>query len=182
MTDELGFGWEKRRQGNLDILSGKTTFRDEFRVMLRSVVANGHTFEQCKEELKKSTCIIPSSDPIIFLIVTFHLSLLWLLDIILDAGFPRFYEYCKEVDIPVVIISRYVAFRPFRTLGMPSSPIVAHVLDLSLCTTNSGMAPLIRAVLSSNISHGAEDIDIVSNEVDVFPDGTWEIKYRHPTR
>ena len=27
MTDELGYGAEKRRQGNLDILSGKVTFR-----------------------------------------------------------------------------------------------------------------------------------------------------------
>ncbi len=27
MTDELGFGPEKRRQGNLDILAGKVTFR-----------------------------------------------------------------------------------------------------------------------------------------------------------
>ena len=27
MTDELGYGAEKRRQGNLDILAGKVTFR-----------------------------------------------------------------------------------------------------------------------------------------------------------
>ena len=27
MTDELGYGLEKRRQGNLDILAGKVTFR-----------------------------------------------------------------------------------------------------------------------------------------------------------
>ncbi|KAI1789215.1 HAD-like domain-containing protein [Ganoderma leucocontextum] len=125
MTDELGFGPEKRRQGNLDILSGKVTFRDAFREMLESISANGHSFEFCKEELKKN--------------------------IVLDAGFKDFYRYCKEHDVPVVIIS-------------------------------SGMAPIIRAVLSNLI--GEEDskaIEIVSNEADVHENGTWSIKYRHPT-
>ncbi|KAI0367417.1 hypothetical protein BV20DRAFT_1045630 [Pilatotrama ljubarskyi] len=125
MTDNLGFGPEKRRQGNLDILAGKTTFRDAFREMLESVSANGHTFEECKEVLKKN--------------------------ISLDVGFKDFYRYCKEHDIPIVIIS-------------------------------SGMAPLIRAVLSNLIGEeDAKEIEIVSNEVEVHPDGTWEIKYRHPT-
>lgn len=76
MTDFLGFGKEKRRQGNLEILSGRETFRyalslpfghsvrnyslkflfcsDAFREMLESVSANGHTFEECKEVLKNS--------------------------------------------------------------------------------------------------------------------------------
>ncbi|KAJ8454589.1 hypothetical protein ONZ51_g12940 [Trametes cubensis] len=125
MTDNLGFGPEKRRQGNLDILAGKTTFRDAFREMLESVVANGHSFEECKEVLKQN--------------------------ISLDPGFKDFYRYCKEHDIPVVIIS-------------------------------SGMAPLIRAVLSKLIGEEeAKEIEIVSNEVDIHPDGKWEIKYRHPT-
>ena len=45
------------------------------------------------------------------------------------------------------------------------------------------MAPLIRAVLSNLIGEeDAKEIEIVSNEVDVHADGTWEIKYRHPTR
>ncbi|KAI0823489.1 HAD-like domain-containing protein [Trametes gibbosa] len=125
LTDTLGFGPEKRRQGNLDVLTGNNTFRDAFREMLESVSANGHTFEECKEVLKKN--------------------------ISLDSGFRDFYRYCKEHDIPIVIIS-------------------------------SGMAPLIRAVLSNLI--GEEDsqtIEIVSNEVEVQPDGKWEIKYRHPT-
>ncbi|KAL1948675.1 hypothetical protein VTO73DRAFT_10481 [Trametes versicolor] len=125
LTDHLGFGVEKRRQGNLDILAEKKTFRDAFREMLESVSANGHTFEECKEVLKKN--------------------------ITLDVGFRDFYRYCKEHDIPVVIIS-------------------------------SGMAPLIRAVLSNLIGEeNAKEIEIVSNEVDVQPDGKWEIKYRHPT-
>ncbi|KAJ7254818.1 hypothetical protein C8J57DRAFT_1075909, partial [Mycena rebaudengoi] len=42
--DKLGFGKPKRRQGNLDILAGKTTFR---------IVTHGHSFEECKEELKR---------------------------------------------------------------------------------------------------------------------------------
>lgn len=74
MTDNLGFGSQKRREGNLDILSGKTTFRylaeillrtpdrtadvvsdrDAFREMLDSVAAKGHTFEECKDVLRKS--------------------------------------------------------------------------------------------------------------------------------
>ncbi|PIL30121.1 hypothetical protein GSI_07698 [Ganoderma sinense ZZ0214-1] len=119
---------------------------DAFREMLESVSGNGHSFEFCKEELKKSKRqprtrperefdgIHPPST-----------------DIVLDAGFKDFYRYCKRHDVPIVIIS-------------------------------SGMAPIIRAVLSNLI--GEEDsntIEIVSNEVEVHEDGTWSIKYRHPT-
>ncbi|TFK46476.1 hypothetical protein OE88DRAFT_1687581 [Heliocybe sulcata] len=125
MTDNLGFGKEKRRDGNTEILSGRITFRDAFREMLESVVKNGHTFEECKEVLKKN--------------------------IKLDTGFKDFYRYCKENDIPVIIVS-------------------------------SGMAPLIRAVLSNLIGEeDAKEIEIISNDVEVKSDGTWEIKYRHPT-
>ena len=73
MTDFLGYGREKRREGNLKILAGDVTFRcvvfssnsarfiyitdrDGFREMLESVTKNGHTFEECKEVLKKSWC------------------------------------------------------------------------------------------------------------------------------
>ena len=45
------------------------------------------------------------------------------------------------------------------------------------------MAPLIRAVLGNLIGEeGANKIDIVSNDVNIHPDGNWEIQYRHPTR
>jgi hypothetical protein len=73
MTDNLGFGREKRRELNLEILSGKQTFRcvlvvtcyfirstcfsqfrDGFREMLASVVAKGHSFEECKQVLRES--------------------------------------------------------------------------------------------------------------------------------
>jgi 2-hydroxy-3-keto-5-methylthiopentenyl-1-phosphate phosphatase len=45
------------------------------------------------------------------------------------------------------------------------------------------MAPLIRAVLSNLIGEDdAKDIEIISNDVDSHSDGTWAIKYRHPSR
>ncbi|CAL1698945.1 unnamed protein product [Somion occarium] len=125
MTDHLGYGQEKRRQGNLEILSGRVTFRDAFKEMLDSVVANGHRFDECAEVLKQN--------------------------ITLDVGFRDFYDYCQEHDVPVVIIS-------------------------------SGMAPLIRAVLSKLIGNEeAKNIEIVANDADVREDGSWSIKYRHPT-
>jgi len=72
-------------------------------------------------------------------------------NITLDSGFREFYSWCKANDIPVIIVS-------------------------------SGMAPLIRAVLSNLIGEeDAKDIEIISNDVDVYPDGKWAIKYRHPS-
>jgi len=79
LTDFLGYGREKRRAENHEILSGRVTFRDSFRGMLESVAANGHKFEECKETLRKN--------------------------IVLDSGFKEFYAYCKANDIPVIIVS-----------------------------------------------------------------------------
>ena len=78
MTDNIGYGKQKRREGNLKVLSGEATFRyvvlvlkreeryddndsscrDAFREMLDSVVANGHTFDECKELLKRCTSVM----------------------------------------------------------------------------------------------------------------------------
>ncbi|KAF9479759.1 hypothetical protein BDN70DRAFT_878397 [Pholiota conissans] len=125
MTDNLGFGKAKRREGNLEILTGKDTFRDGFRKMLASVVENGHTFEECKEILRQN--------------------------IKLDPGFKEFYAWCKSNDIPVIIVS-------------------------------SGMAPLIRAVLSNLIGEEeAHEIEIIANDVKIESDGRWEIQFRHPS-
>jgi len=125
MTDNLGFGKQARRQGNLDILAGKEHFRDGFRKMLESVADNGHSFEECKEVLKKN--------------------------IKLDPCFKEFYRWCKANDIPVTIVS-------------------------------SGMTPLIRAVLSNLVGEeDANEIEIISNDVTIQPNGRWDIKYRHPT-
>ncbi|KAG6865495.1 hypothetical protein C0991_002093 [Blastosporella zonata] len=112
LTDNLGYGKEKRRQGNFDVLAGRMTFRDSFREMLESVTAAGHTFEECKEVLRR--------------------------EIKLDPGFKEFYA--------------------------------------------CGMAPLIRAVLSNLVGEeSANEIEIIANDVDIHPDGKWEIKYRHPS-
>ncbi|KAJ7150804.1 HAD-like domain-containing protein [Mycena filopes] len=125
MTDNLGFGKDKRRAGNLEILAGRQTFRDGFREMLQSITANGHSFETCKEVLRKN--------------------------IKLDAGFKDFNTWCRANDIPVVIVS-------------------------------SGMAPIIRAVLSNLVGEEvANSIDIIANEVEVEPSGGWNIKFRHPS-
>ncbi|KAH7345297.1 HAD-like domain-containing protein [Rhizoctonia solani] len=53
--------------------------------------------------------------------------------------------------------------------------------DVPFIIVSSGMAPLIRAVLSNLI--GEEDaarIDIISNDVRFDEDGSWHIVYRHP--
>ncbi|KAF7300548.1 hypothetical protein HMN09_00939700 [Mycena chlorophos] len=125
MTDNLGFGKDKRRAGNLEILAGRQTFRDGFREMLESIVANGYTLDACKEELRKN--------------------------IKLDSGFKDFHAWCRAHDVPVVIVS-------------------------------SGMAPVIRAVLGNLVGDSiANSIDIIANDVEEREDGTWAIKFRHPS-
>jgi 2-hydroxy-3-keto-5-methylthiopentenyl-1-phosphate phosphatase len=67
-------------------------------------------------------------------------------------------------------------------LGIESALVPSQSMDAEtgLC---SGMAPLIRAVLSNLIGEeDAKTIDIISNDVDIQPDGSWNIKFRHPTR
>ncbi|KAF9530291.1 HAD-like domain-containing protein [Crepidotus variabilis] len=125
LTDNLGFGKEKRRQGNLDILAGHDNFRDGFKKMLASVVKNGHTFEECKKILKDN--------------------------IKLDPGFKDFLTWCKELDIPVIIVSSGMA------------PLIHAVL------TN---------LVGENIANG---IEVIANDVTVSPDGSWEIQFRHPS-
>jgi hypothetical protein len=44
------------------------------------------------------------------------------------------------------------------------------------------MEPLIRAILSNLVGDEANDIEIISNSVDVHEDGSWNIKFRHPSR
>ena len=133
--------------------------------MLESVVANGHTFEDCKEILRTS---------LFWVLVHLHLAFAAFsrheIDIKLDPGFKEFYTWCKSNDIPVIIVSRWV------------SP--ALVLDLKKqIRLISGMAPLIRVVLSNLVGdEAANEIEIIANDVTVFPDGKWEIKFRHPSR
>ncbi|BGP55334.1 hypothetical protein JCM8202_002166 [Rhodotorula sphaerocarpa] len=123
-TDDLGFGLERRRELNVDILNGDKTFRDAFADMLNSVAKNGHSFDDVKKYLVE------------------HITL--------DAGFKTCNTWCEEHDVPVVIVS-------------------------------SGMKPIIEAIFANLV--GKEDaakIDIISNDVDIKADGSWEIKFRHP--
>ncbi|KAF2031461.1 hypothetical protein EK21DRAFT_63057 [Setomelanomma holmii] len=76
MTDNLGYGHEKRRQGNLDTLEDRITFRDSFRGMMDSIKT---PYDQCIQ---------------------------FLLDgIKLDPYFAEFYTWALENNIPVVVLS-----------------------------------------------------------------------------
>lgn len=76
MTDTIGYGQEKRRQGNLDTLSGKLTFRDSFKDMMDSIKK---PYDQCIQ---------------------------YLLDNVkLDPGFNTFYHWALANNIPVVVLS-----------------------------------------------------------------------------
>jgi 2,3-diketo-5-methylthio-1-phosphopentane phosphatase len=54
--------------------------------------------------------------------------------------------------------------------------------DIPVIIVSSGMEPLIRAILSNLVGDDASDIEIISNSVDVHEDGSWNIKFRHPSR
>ncbi|KAL4896739.1 hypothetical protein BDV59DRAFT_199090 [Aspergillus ambiguus] len=76
LTDNLGYGREKRRQGNLDVLEGKITFRDSFREMLDSVKT---PYNECIDQLRKNMR--------------------------LDPHFVEFYNWAKENNVPIVVLS-----------------------------------------------------------------------------
>ncbi|KAJ4289522.1 hypothetical protein N0V88_007005 [Collariella sp. IMI 366227] len=77
MTDTLGFGPDLRRQGNADVLNGRRHFRDAFRDMLDSI--RNTPFKECIDILRKN--------------------------IDLDPGFKQFYEWAKENNVPIVVLS-----------------------------------------------------------------------------
>ncbi|CAP65339.1 uncharacterized protein PODANS_6_8500 [Podospora anserina S mat+] len=76
MTDNLGFGAELRKKGNEDVLFGRRDFRDSFADMLDSIKT---PFNECIELLLKN--------------------------ITLDPGFKQFFEWAKENNVPLVILS-----------------------------------------------------------------------------
>ncbi|KAK3307240.1 HAD-like domain-containing protein [Chaetomium strumarium] len=76
MTDNLGFGVELRRKGNEDVLHGRRDFRDAFRDMLDSV---NTPFNECVDILRRN--------------------------ITLDPGFKQFYEWARENNVPIVVLS-----------------------------------------------------------------------------
>ncbi|KAK1447059.1 2,3-diketo-5-methylthio-1-phosphopentane phosphatase [Colletotrichum melonis] len=76
LTDNVGYGYENRRAGNVLVLEGKKHFRDSFQEMMDSVKL---PFDQCIEYLKKN--------------------------VKLDPVFKEFYTWCRANNVPVVIIS-----------------------------------------------------------------------------
>jgi len=76
MTDNIGYGAEKRKQGNKDTLENKITFRDSFREMMESISA---PYPQCIKFLTDN--------------------------IQLDPYFTQFLIYAREQNILVVVLS-----------------------------------------------------------------------------
>jgi 2,3-diketo-5-methylthio-1-phosphopentane phosphatase len=76
MTDNLGFGRDRRVQLNKDVLYGRMHFRDSFQEMLDSVTT---PFNECIDILTKN--------------------------IKLDPGFKDFYHWSRENNVPIVILS-----------------------------------------------------------------------------
>jgi hypothetical protein len=81
--------------------------------MLQSVANNGHTFEECKEVLKKSQLRLVN----VFALLRGLFSSSFI-DIKLDPGFKDFYRWCKANDIPVIIVSRSVFFSALPIITM----------------------------------------------------------------
>ncbi|CCG82585.1 Uncharacterized phosphatase C823.14 [Taphrina deformans PYCC 5710] len=117
LTDNIGFGKERRVHLNQEVLHDRMSFRDSFDEMLKSVTT---PFPECVQLL--------------------------LDNISLDPGFATFYAWCLSKDIPVVVLS-------------------------------SGMQPIIRALLTKLIGPTADKIDIISNDVDIHEDGSWDIVF-----
>ncbi|KKK19088.1 putative Phosphoserine phosphatase [Aspergillus rambellii] len=76
MTDNLGYGYTKRRQGNIDVLENKISFRDSFRDMLDSIKT---PFNECLDQLRKNMR--------------------------LDPYFAQFYYWAKDNNVPIVVLS-----------------------------------------------------------------------------
>ncbi|KAL8700423.1 MAG: hypothetical protein Q9224_000974 [Gallowayella concinna] len=76
LTDNLGFGAERRKQGNADTLNNKVTFRDSFWEMMESVET---PFPECIQLLCEN--------------------------IKLDPYFKDFYQWSRENQVPVIVLS-----------------------------------------------------------------------------
>lgn len=76
MTDNIGFGAEKRKQGNKDVLEGKKTFRDSFREMMDSIT---RPFPECVDYLVEN--------------------------ITLDPHFNEYFQWALANNIPTVVVS-----------------------------------------------------------------------------
>ncbi|OIW28663.1 2,3-diketo-5-methylthio-1-phosphopentane phosphatase [Coniochaeta ligniaria NRRL 30616] len=76
MTDNVGYGPERRQAGNDAVLKGTRHFRDAFQEMMDSVTL---PFSECISLLGKN--------------------------ITLDPAFKDFFHWCKDNNVPIVILS-----------------------------------------------------------------------------
>jgi len=76
LTDNLGYGQKLRKQGNQDVLHDRMSFRDSFRGMMDSVKT---PYDQCIKTLLEN--------------------------IKLDPYFAEFYEWSRQNNVPVVVLS-----------------------------------------------------------------------------
>ncbi|EKD21735.1 uncharacterized protein L3040_004957 [Drepanopeziza brunnea f. sp. 'multigermtubi'] len=76
LTDNLGYGQVLRKQGNQDVLNDKMSFRDSFQGMMDSVKT---PYDKCIATLLEN--------------------------IKLDVGFKAFFEWARENNVPVVVLS-----------------------------------------------------------------------------
>ncbi|TVY33517.1 Pdp3-interacting factor [Lachnellula subtilissima] len=76
LTDNLGYGEKLRKQGNQDVLHERMSFRDSFQGMMDSVKT---PYDKCIQTLVEN--------------------------IKLDPHFKEFYEWARQNNIPVVILS-----------------------------------------------------------------------------
>lgn len=53
--------------------------------------------------------------------------------------------------------------------------------DIPVVVLSSGMQPVIRALLTKLIGPTADHIDIISNDVDIHEDGSWDIIFHDPS-
>lgn len=53
--------------------------------------------------------------------------------------------------------------------------------DIPVVVLSSGMQPVIRALLTKLIGPTADKIDIISNDVDIHADGSWDIVFHDPS-
>ncbi|KAJ9363375.1 hypothetical protein DTO280E4_2783 [Paecilomyces variotii] len=123
LSDNLGIRVEKRRELNMAVIDGRMTFRDMFRQMLESI---NTPFDECIQILKT------------------HMKL--------DPGFKAFYEWAKEHNVPIVILSS----------GM--IPIIKALIEVMLGPE------------TDNITIVANEVES-RNGKDINSEGGWQIKY-----
>lgn len=100
----------------------------------------------------------------------------------LDPGFKETFEWYATPSAA----SPDHSLRTQVLTPIPFPPLAAHRCEaqtpkVPVVIVSSGMVPIIRAIMEKLVGiEAASRIDIIANEVDYRPDGTWGIKFRHP--